>query len=305
MIIVGCDFHPSWQQVAIFDSETGEIVKRRLVHAESEAERFYQGLPAPSLIGIENWRVAQTTVTLLVWVPHPLAVCWRKGGVRRSQHLNTAELLRATDVTSHKHLRRYSLTVPTQLKRYHHFGSDHFITFSCYHRLALLHSDNPRRVFERTLEQVRLWYGLYVFGYVIMPEHVHLLVSEPRTEELSSAIQMLKQLVARRLCHGKADTPFWQARYYDFNVFTRKKWVEKLRYIHRNPVTRGLVQSPEDWKWSSYRHWLTGEEGAVEIESDWTFRVREKMGIQPRFTRTPSSSPASTSSIPILTPKEG
>jgi putative transposase len=133
--------------------------------------------------------------------------------------------------------------VPTRLKRYHHFGSDHFITFSCYRRLALLNCDHSRRVFERTLEHVRRWYELHVFGYVIMPEHVHLLLSEPRREELSSAIQMLKQLVSRRLRPRKAETPFWQARYYDFNVFSQKKWTEKLRYLHRNPVTRGRSQS--------------------------------------------------------------
>ncbi len=174
----------------------------------------------------------------------------------------------------------------SRLKRYQHFGSDHFLTFSCYRRLALLDSELAKRTFDRTLENVRRWYGLYVFGYVVMPEHVHLLVSEPREGELSAAIQMLKQLVARRLGRG-GETPFWQPRYYDFNVFTQRKWTEKLRYIHRNPVTRGLVMTPEDWKWSSYRHWLTGERGTVEIESHWTFREREKMGIGPRFTKEP------------------
>jgi len=57
--------------------------------------------------------------------------------------------------------------------------------------------------------------------------------------------------------------------------------VEKLRYLHRNPVRRGLVPRPEDWDWSSYRHYLTGVEGAVEIESEWTARNRERMGIFP------------------------
>lgn len=192
--------------------------------------------------------------------------------------------------------------MPSGLKRYQHFGSDHFITFSCYRRIALLNSDQARCIFERTLQQVRQWYGLYVFGYVIMPEHVHLLVSEPKNDKLSSAIQMLKQLVSRRMRHGGADTPLWQARYYDFNVLTQKKWTEKLRYIHRNPVTRGLVAAPEDWRGSRYRHWLTGEPGMVEIESHWTFRAREKTGSQTEFTR--SSSPTLTPG-PTLTPKEG
>ena len=58
---------------------------------------------------------------------------------------------------------------------------------------------------------------------------------------------------------------FWQARFYDFNVWTEKKRIEKLRYIHRNPVTRGLVDSPEKWKWSSFRSYMCGETGPVKI----------------------------------------
>ena len=96
---------------------------------------------------------------------------------------------------------------------------------------------------------------------------------------------MLKQLVSRRLQQN--DHPFWQPRYYGFNVFTEKKWREKLRYLHRNPVTRGLVAEPEDWPWSSYRHWLTAEEGIVEIESRWTFAAREIMGLHPTFMKQP------------------
>jgi hypothetical protein len=57
--------------------------------------------------------------------------------------------------------------------------------------------------------------------------------------------------------------------------------VEKLRYIHRNPVVRGLVERPEDWLWSSFRHYFTGADGVVEIESQWTARRREKLGIMP------------------------
>jgi hypothetical protein len=69
---------------------------------------------------------------------------------------------------------------------------------------------------------------------------------------------------------------FWQERYYDFNVWSEQKRVEKLRYIHRNPVMRGLVGRPEDWIWSSFRHYLTGKESIVEIESHWTARRRQQ-----------------------------
>jgi len=93
-----------------------------------------------------------------------------------------------------------------------------------------------------------------------MPEHVHLLLNEPERSTLAQAIKSLKQGVARRLAL-RAEDSFWQARYYDFNVWSEKKFVEKLRYIHRIPVTRGLVARPEDWRWSSLRHYALGEVG--------------------------------------------
>ena len=70
--------------------------------------------------------------------------------------------------------------------------------------------------------------------------------------------------------------------------------MEKLRYIHRNPVRRGLVDKPEDWPWSSFRHYAAGVEGAVEIESEWTARRRELMGLPLRARihgRDPTLSP--------------
>jgi len=70
--------------------------------------------------------------------------------------------------------------------------------------------------------------------------------------------------------------PFWQARYYDRNVRDYHEFTVKLRYLHRNPVKRGLVAKPDDWKWSSYRHYALRETGVVEIESQWTATDREQ-----------------------------
>ena len=150
-----------------------------------------------------------------------------------------------------------------------------------------LESIRSRASFEASLETVRRGYRLCVYGYVVMPEHVHLLVSEPERESLARALQSLKQSVARTLAL-RAANPFWQARYYDFNVWSERKFLEKLRYIHRNPVQRGLVTRPEDWKWSSFRHYVNGEPGTVEIESQWTARGRERLGIFPRVQTRPA-----------------
>ena len=149
-----------------------------------------------------------------------------------------------------------------------------------------LERSSARTLFEHALEQTRRAYGLRVTGYVVMPEHIHLLVSESETASLATALQALKQSVSRTLALRHAEA-FWQARYYDFNVWSEQKRIEKLRYIHRNPVTRGLVAKPEDWLWSSFRHYATGVEGVIEIESEWTARKRERMGLQPKIQIRP------------------
>jgi len=151
--------------------------------------------------------------------------------------------------------------------------------------MKMLDTPRAREVFEHELERVRRWYGCYITGYVVMPEHVHLLISEPERGELSVVMQMLKQITARKL--RRLELPrFWQVRYYDFPVWSERKRVEKLRYIHRNPVTRGLSLRPEDWAWSSFRQWATGCEGTVEIECQWTARRREQMGVFPALGST-------------------
>ena len=156
------------------------------------------------------------------------------------------------------------------LERRFGLGHHHFVTFSCYRRQPFLAEARSREVFETALEAVRKKYCFTVDSYVVMPEHVHLLVSEPKDVTLSVVLQALKISVARR----SLPRPFWQRRFYDFNVFTDEKRLEKRRYMHRNPMVRGLVAHPKDWAWSSYRHWESGINGAVEIESPWIFARR-------------------------------
>jgi putative transposase len=160
----------------------------------------------------------------------------------------------------------YSQFMTEGLVRHQNTGEMHFLTFSCYHRLPYLAAPETRDLFESALEKTRQKYKFVVAGHVVMPEHVHLLVNEPAVGALDQAIKSVKLSVTLRT----RERPFWQTRYYDFNVFTEEKRVEKLRYMHRNPVARGLVNKPEDWPWSSFRHYSTGMEGTVEIESFWT-----------------------------------
>jgi putative transposase len=164
--------------------------------------------------------------------------------------------------------------MPWGLTRFHQSGQSHFVTFCCYHRRRLLTTDESRRIFESALERVRRGFRLHVYGYAVMPEHVHLLLSEPQHGTLADALKSLKQGVSRRLI-AEAEH-FWQKRYYDFNIRNHAQFVEKLRYIHRNPVKRGLCERAEDWEWSSFLQYATGCEGRVEIECEWAARKRER-----------------------------
>jgi putative transposase len=164
--------------------------------------------------------------------------------------------------------------MPTGLKRFHQTNQLHFITFSCYKRQPFLHSEEAKDTVQQILEQTRKQQRLRIAAYVLMPEHVHLLTNEPATDTLATFLQILKQLTSRKL-KSPTQKQFWQLRYYDFNVSSPEKLIEKRQYIHRNPVTRGLVTQPEDYGWSSFNHYATGEPHPVEIESQWTARARQ------------------------------
>ena len=165
--------------------------------------------------------------------------------------------------------------MPSHLKRYQQTGDTHFLTFSCHARQPYFNNPASRDLFERALEQTRRRYVFFVFGYVVMPEHIHLLVSEPKRSSLDRAIQSLKTSISKK----SRQKPFWLPRYHDFNAQSRDKRIEKLRYLHRNPVVRGLVISPEEWRWSSFHHHMTGKEGTVEIESHWTSARRTAINL--------------------------
>lgn len=169
--------------------------------------------------------------------------------------------------------------MPKRLHRYYGAGYLHFITTSCFQRRPLLGSARNRDLFLQVLELVRRRYHFVVKGYVVMPEHVHLLIGEPQRSTPSAVMQAIKQGFARRLLSRLHQTEhlqelslwsgpvergrIWQPRFYDFVVFSDKKRIEKLRYMHRNPVKRGLVLAPEQWVWSSYQHYAYDESGPV------------------------------------------
>ncbi len=175
--------------------------------------------------------------------------------------------------------------MPAGLRRYYGKGHLHFITFSCYRRLPLLKTARARDLFVQELGKVRDETEFHLIGYVVMPEHVHLLMSEPKHGTPSTVLQKLKLRVSRRMRNPRKfggteqvqlpfeeeegpPQAFWQARFYDFNVYTKGKKMEKLNYMHANPVTRGLAKHPEDWPWSSWSFYAKGEPGLIRIDAE-------------------------------------
>jgi putative transposase len=169
-----------------------------------------------------------------------------------------------------------------KLIRHYGRGHLHFITFTCYRRLPLLRSVRARNVFVQMLGEVRDRYGFSLVGSVVMPEHIHLLISEPSKGTPSTVMQVLKQRVSRSLrrkrrasaaqlsllfAGGDDSLPrFWQRRFYDFNVWSLKKRVEKLHYMHMNPLKRKLVDHPKDWPWSSFSFYSHPQHGLIRVD---------------------------------------
>ena len=176
--------------------------------------------------------------------------------------------------------------MPAGLTRYYGSHDLHFITCSCDQRRPFLDTPTRRTLLLTILEETRLAYDFVVVGYVVMPEHMHLLITEPEKGSPSLVMQVVKQRFARQVlkqlrreCSLWEDTPrqIWQRRFYDFNVWSEGKRVDKLRYMHRNPVDRRLVLAPEQWMWSSFRSYAFGEPGMVLINAPGSARFKTRV----------------------------
>jgi putative transposase len=152
-----------------------------------------------------------------------------------------------------------------------------FITYSCYHRRRLLDDDRTKRIVLGALNaQLRRLSGRRV-GFVLMPNHVHSIVWFAESGALSefmkqwkrtSSLRIRRLLIDTLTAYGGrvANSPVWQAKYYAFNIYSRRKMEEKLRYMHDNPVRAGLAQCPCDWRWSSARYYELGKSVGVPVE---------------------------------------
>ena len=175
----------------------------------------------------------------------------------------------------------------------HFYGLNHlhYLTTSAYHRPRLFDSERLKRNFITVLGDLRTELGFRIVGYVLMPEHFHLLIwpsdlANPsqimqRLEERTAKFvlknlrqnlrfpwccRMLERIQLPSTVHSHAHCRVWQRRFYDMNIWSEKKRFEKLNYMHGNPVKRGLVSSPDQWPWSSFRFYNLGDESLLKID---------------------------------------
>lgn len=186
--------------------------------------------------------------------------------------------------------RMYNMPMPAQ--RHHHAGNHlHFLTASTYRRARLFDSARFRQNFVRTLEEMRASLSFKITGYVLMPDHFHLLIWPSNEVNPSQIIQSLKERTAKFILknlkenqqlpwcgrmldrltlppsvHLHGPHRVWQRRFYDMNIWSEKKRVEKLNYMHSNPAKRGLVTQPGDWLWSSWRFYHLADASVLRMD---------------------------------------
>ncbi len=172
------------------------------------------------------------------------------------------------------------------VQHYDEIGHAHFLTFSCYHRLSLLSKDRTRHWFVEEVNKSRAKHQFDLWAWVIMPEHVHLLIW-PRLQnyETSKILASIKKPVGfKAIQHIKLHSPrfldrltvqnrnrtyhrFWQAGPgVDNNLYEPRAIHNAIEYIHNNPVRRGLVKNPNDWFWSSARDWAAFDNVPIKVD---------------------------------------
>ena len=152
----------------------------------------------------------------------------------------------------------------SNFKHYDNLNTARFVTFCCYRKMRNFYEAEIFELFINHLEYVRKKYQFKLFGYVIMTNHVHLVLHPKSDTKLGLLIRELKSKMAREYfseyCKNIPDVKhvYWQKRCYDHNCRTLETVLEKINYCHNNPVRAGLVGDPGDWKWSSYG-WYQGD----------------------------------------------
>jgi REP-associated tyrosine transposase len=194
------------------------------------------------------------------------------------------------NVCDQRSWRGYNGAVP-QLRRYYGQNHLHFLTTGTYRRARVFDSERFKRRFIATLGKLRSELDFLIVGYVLMPEHIHLLLWPGERANPSQIMQKLEGRTARFILkalrenrenswcqrmlgrftlpstvHDEAHFRVWQRRFYDMNIWTEKKILEKLNYMHNNPVQRSLVKEPGEWPWSSWRFYYLEDASLLAMD---------------------------------------
>ncbi len=176
----------------------------------------------------------------------------------------------------------------TRLHHYDNLGTARFVTFACHRKYHLLTNEEDIGILLEEIEAARMEYNFSVLSYVVMPNHVHLVIYPHAAIKLGRVIGEVKSRSARKILErwrtvkdyrlsrlqvnrsGNIRLVFWQRRCYDHNCRTVETVKEKIQYCHANPVRAGFAQRIEEWRWSSYRAYLGEESGLLKIGTDWS-----------------------------------
>jgi REP element-mobilizing transposase RayT len=182
-----------------------------------------------------------------------------------------------------------------RLFKSHHENLFHYVTAVTFRRVPIFLSEQTCALFIRALDETRQFCPFKLIGYVIMHDHVHLIVN-PQDRDISNLMRRIKGLSARRILdwlraenhttslaklaldrvQKRAHThAVWQKDFSSIDLWSTKFVQQKLQYIHNNPVRAGLCNHPADWLWSSYRAYLPHDQGKVPIEIDWLAHWRD------------------------------
>jgi putative transposase len=165
-------------------------------------------------------------------------------------------------------------------------GDAHYLTFSCFRRLPLLNYERTRMWLLDAIQLGREQRQFDLWAYVVMPEHVHLVLLPLGEAKIAAILSTLKQSTSKRALHwlrhhapeylpnlqdrqpnGEQHYRFWQrGGGYDRNLRSVRDIYEKIAYVHDNPVRRGLVEQAVGWRWSSAAAWATGVDEPLPID---------------------------------------
>ncbi|MGD8450753.1 MAG: transposase [Phycisphaerae bacterium] len=173
-------------------------------------------------------------------------------------------------------------------------GDAHALTFCCFHRQPLLNADRSRKWFLESLDAARAKHAFDLWAYVIMPEHVHLLIwprdpvysignilsdiKLPVTRQAITYVQVNAPAFLARMRdqqpNGRFRHRFWQrGGGFDRNLSNAEAICAEIEYLHNNPVRRGLVDAAEQWPWSSARYFAGRGEVPLALDVDSLPRI--------------------------------